>query len=222
MKSLREQIANLQQQNRSRMPAEVLNTLMADTQRMVQSAVAEQALGVGTHAPAFALPNAVGKTISSDALLHRGPLVISFYRGAWCPYCNLELRALQEALPRIHELGAELVAISPNLPDKSLTSIEKHALTYEVLTDVQNRIARRYGLVITLGEKIQPLYKQIGFDIPGHNGDDSWELPMPATYVVAPDGEIAFSFVTADYTRRAEPADIIAALEAIQVKTPGV
>ena len=222
MQSLSEQIAALQQQARSRMPAETLSTLMADTQQMVQSAVAEQALGVGQRAPSFALPNAIDKAVASDALLRRGPLVISFYRGAWCPYCNLELRALQDALPRIHELGAELVAISPNLPDKSLTSIEKHGLTYEILTDAQNRIARRYGLVITLSEEIRPLYRQIGFDIPGHNGDDSWELPMPATYVVAPDGEIVFRFVSADYTRRAEPADIIAALEALQVKTPGV
>jgi len=210
---LSEQIAALQQQARARMPAEMLKQIMADTEQLVRSGIAERSLQLGDYAPPFALPNAVGKSVASADLLANGPLVISFYRGAWCPYCNLELRALQDALPQIRGLGAALVAISPNLPDKSLTSIEKHSLTYEVLTDTQNQVARQYGLVMTLSASLRPLYQQIGFDIPGHNGDDSWELPMAATYVVVPGGRIVFRFVTADYTRRAEPADVILALE---------
>lgn len=212
---LREQIANFQQARMAGAPSKLRATLMADTQKLVQSGLAEQSLKVGDQAPAFVLPNAVGKPVASADLLKKGPLVISFYRGAWCPYCNLELHALQDALPQIKALGAELVAISPNTPDKSLTSIEKHALIYEVLTDAHNHVARQYGLVFTLSEHVRPLYQQMGFDIPVYNGDESWELPFPATYVVDQNGRIVFHFVTADYTKRAEPTDVIAALQGL-------
>lgn len=214
--ALQEQIRSLQQQVRSRMPQEMLKRLLDDTRQVVASDVTAQARQVGDMAPSFVLPNAVGELVASDALLRKGPLVLNFYRGAWCPYCNLELNALQEALPRIRAQGANLVAISPNLPDKSLTSIEKHALTYEVLTDLQNQTAREYGLVLTLTEDVRPLYLQIGFDIPAHNGEDSWELPMAATYVVTPDGVVVYAFVSADYTQRAEPDEIIAALATLK------
>ncbi len=215
--SLNERSTSPQPQPTTLTPEERRSVLRANTEQLVQSGVAEKALKVGDRIPMFALPNAVGKIVSSEELLNRGPLVISFYRGAWCPHCNRELHALQEALPRMHELGAELIAISPNLPDKSLTTIEKHALTFEVLTDLQNRIARQFRLVITLSEEVQFLYAQMGHDIPAHNDDDSWELPIPATYVIAPSGEIVFSFVHADYALRAQPEEIIAALEAINV-----
>lgn len=218
MSALRDQIAAFQHQSLSRMPAELLGTLRADTRRLVQSEVVARALSTGRLAPSFVLPNAVGAVVRSEDLLRQGPLVINFYRGAWCPYCNLELRALQEALPAIHAAGAQLVAISPNRPDKSLTSIEKHGLQFEVLTDAHNQLARQYGLVITLDETVRSIYLQIGFDVPDHNGDDTWEIPMPATYVVAPNGEIGFSFVSADYTQRAEPQEILAALTALKVR----
>lgn len=210
--SLQEKTTEFQQQARARMPEDVLKRLLDDTQQVVASGVVAQALKVGDHAPPFVLPNAVGEIVASDVLLRKGFLVLNFYRGAWCPYCNLELRALQDTLLQIQALGANLVAISPNLPDKSLTSIEKHALTFEVLTDVQNQTAHNYGLVLTLDAEIRPLYRQIGFDIPAHNGDESWELPIAATYVVAPDGVIVYAFVSADYTQRAEPDAILAAL----------
>lgn len=218
MPTLRDQIADFQQQSLSRMPAELLETLRADTRRLVQSDVVAQALSTGRLAPSFELSNAVGAVVRSEDLLRQGPLVINFYRGAWCPYCNLELRALQEALPAIHAAGAQLVAISPNRPDKSLTSIEKHGLQFEVLTDAHNQLARQYGLVITLDETVRSIYLQIGFDVPDHNGDDTWEIPMPATYVVTPNDEIVFSFVSADYTQRAEPQAILAALTALKVR----
>lgn len=214
--SLSEQITQFQKERLSGMPSELLATLMADTAQLVQSGLAAKGVMVGEKAPTFALPNAVGKTITLTELLKKGPVVINFYRGAWCPYCNLELRALQDALPLIQALGGSLVAISPNKPDKSLSSIEKHALTYEVLTDKQNNLARQYGLVFTMSENVRPLYKQIGFDIPEHNGDDSWELPFPATLVVNQDGMIVYRFVNADYTKRAEPATVIAVLQALQ------
>ncbi len=213
--SLSAQIAQFQKERLGGMPTELRNTLMADTMQLIQSGIAGQSSKIGDQAPVFALPNAVGKTVTLAALLEKGPVVINFYRGAWCPYCNLELRAQQDALPLFQALGAQLVAISPNQPDKSLTSIEKHGLTYEVLTDAHNALARQYGLVFTVSEAVRPIYQQIGFDIPAHNGDDSWELPLPATYIVNRDGVIVYSFVNADYTKRAEPATVVAVLQAL-------
>ncbi len=213
--SLSAQIAQFQRERLGSMPAELRNTLMADTMQLIQSGLAAQSVKSGELAPSFVLPNAVGKAVVFAELLKKGPLVINFYRGAWCPYCNLELRALQEALPLFQALGAQLVAISPNTPDKSLSSIEKHALTYEVLTDTHNALARQYGLVFTMSEQVRPIYQQIGFDIPAHNGDNSWELPFPATYVVDQNGMVVYSFVNADYTKRAEPATVVAVLQAL-------
>lgn len=214
--SLSAQIAQFQRDRVSRMPVDLRNTLMADTRQLVQSDLAAQSIKRGDQAPSFALPNAVGKTVVLAELLKNGPVVINFYRGAWCPYCNLELHTLQEALPQIQALGAQLVAISPNTPDHSLSSIEKHALTFAVLTDAHNALARQYGLVFTLSEAVRPIYQQIGFDIPAHNGDNTWELPFPATYVVDQTGLVVYSFVDADYTKRAEPATIVAVLQALR------
>lgn len=214
--SLSAQIAQFQRERLGGMPTELRNTLMADTMQLVQSGLAAQSIKIGDQAPMFTLPNAVGKSVALADLLAQGPVVVNFYRGAWCPYCNLELRALQEALPQIQALGAQLVAISPNTPDKSLTSIEKHALSFEVLTDAHNALARQYGLVFTMSEQVRPIYGQIGFDIPAHNDDDSWELPFPATYVINRDGVVVYSFVNADYTKRAEPATVVAVLHALQ------
>lgn len=216
--SLSAQITQFQKERLSDMPPDLRNVLMADTMQLVQSGLAAQSIKRGDRAPAFALPNAVGKTVIFAELLKQGPVVINFYRGAWCPYCNLALRALQEALPLFQALGAQLVAISPNLPDKALSSIEKHGLTYEVLTDTHNALARQYGLVFTLSEAVRPIYQQIGFDLPAHNGDNTWELPFPATYVVDQNGMVVYSFVNADYTKRAEPAAVVAVLQALHDK----
>jgi peroxiredoxin len=142
-------------------------------------------------------------------LLKQGPVVLTFYRGDWCPYCNLQLRAYQAILPRIRELGANLVAISPQTPDNSLSTAEKKGLTFPVLSDGGNAVARRYGLVFSLSETL----RTTGANLPSFNGDDSWDLPMPGTFVIAPDGTVRLAFVDADWTRRLEPAAILDALQ---------
>lgn len=210
--SLSEAIAELQEQAREKMPEEVLKTLVQSVRDLKATDLEAGALGEGAEMPSFSLPNAKGESVSSDDLLRDGPLVISFYRGGWCPYCNLELKALQDSLPEITDLGASLVAISPELPDNSLTTAEKNNLGFEVLSDSGNGVARRFGLVFTVAETLRPLYENFGIDLPGGNGDDSYELPMPATYVVGRDGIVKKVFVDADYTRRLEPADVVAAL----------
>lgn len=207
--SLLEQIQEMQKGFMEQVSEEKLKIMQSATEKLIKSGIVENCLKEGDKMPAFSLPNAINETVSSSILLNNGPLVINFYRGGWCPYCNLELRAFQEALPEIKDLGAQLVAISPNLPDKSLSSIEKHSLTFEVLSDIGNKVSRQFGLVFTLDAQLQPLYKQFGIDLLAFNGDESYELPMPATYVISSDGIIKLAFVDADYTKRLEPDEVI-------------
>ncbi|MDF1793769.1 MAG: peroxiredoxin-like family protein [Thalassobaculaceae bacterium] len=166
----------------------------------------------GAAAPAFALPNALGRTVSSADLLARGPLVVKFYRGAWCSYCNVEVRALMGVLDEIRSLGADMVAITPELPDQIATLQEKHDLKFEVLSDLGNAIARQYGLVWTLPQRVRAFYAKIGLDLERSNGDASWELPIPGNFVVAQDGTILDVFAEPDYRIRQEPADVVAVL----------
>lgn len=213
--SLKQKIEKVQQENMKQIPEDILNIMTAATEKLVQSDLTNRSLKKGDKAPSFTLPNALGKPVNSNELISDGPLVLSFYRGGWCPYCNLELHALQQAFTQMKELGVQLVAISPETPDHSLSTSEKHALKFEVLSDAGNRVAREFGLVFVLAEKLRPIYKEFGIDLHSFNGDDSYEIPVPATYVIGPDGTIVYSFVNADYTQRAEPADIINVLRDI-------
>jgi peroxiredoxin len=171
-----------------------------------------EALGVGDRAPDFELRNALGDEVRLSELLARGPVVLTFYRGAWCPFCNAQLRGLQGALPEIEALGASLVAVSPQLPDGSLQLIDEHALTFEVLSDVRSNVASDYGLVITLTPADVALFLEVGNDLAQVNGDDAWVLPAPATFVIAGDGTIRYARIDADFTARGEPADVVGAL----------
>ena len=210
--SLTQALANKLAQNLANLPVDVIPVMGKATEDLAKSGIVNQSLKAGDTAPNFALPNAIGQSIAIQDLLSTGPVVISFYRGQWCPYCNLELRALQEALPAIQSLGAKLAAISPQTPDNSLSTAEKNELTFEVLSDVGNQIARQFGLVFSLPEELRPIYKGFGIDIPAHNGDETFELPIPATYVINTDGAIAHACVDPDYTKRLDPADILTVL----------
>ena len=176
------------------------------------SDVAAEALGTGDTAPDFILPGATGSRTGLGELLQHGPVILSFYRGGWCPFCNLELQALQQHLPEFRSLGASLVAVSPETPDHSLSTAEKHALEFEVLCDSGNRIARNYGLLFTVHDAMRPLYLKWGLDVPACNGEDSWELPVPATYLIDTGRTIRAAHVDRDYTKRMEPRLIVDAL----------
>ena len=188
-----------------------------DMDRVRSSGVLDHALKVNDTAPAFTLPDAFGHEISLRALLAKGPVVISFYRGEWCPFCNLELRALQEALPKMQELGATLVAISPEKPEGGVAATEKNKLTFTVLSDFSNKVARQFGIVFQVGEQLQDLSKNVfKNDLALRNGEDSYQLPVPATFVVDTVGVIRFAHIDVDYmTGRAQPEEILAALTAI-------
>jgi peroxiredoxin len=140
-------------------------------------------------------------------------VVLNVYRGGWCPYCNLEMKALHEALPEIEAHGARLVGMAPETPDKAMATAERHRIRIDILSDAGNRVAERLGLVFELPEAMRPIYQSLGIDIPAYNGDDSFKLPVPATYIVRQDGVIAHAFVNADYTQRMEPAEIVARLQ---------
>jgi peroxiredoxin len=206
------------QQKRSKAPADVRAIMQEKTEELIRSGIAERSLKRGNTAPGFALPNARGTTTALSTLLAQGPVVLTFYRGEWCPYCNLTLHAYQRFLPRFKEQGATLVAISPQTPDHSLSTAEKWQLDFEVASDVGNAVARTYGLVFSMPEELRAIYKGMGNDLEEYNGDNSWELPLPGTFVIAQDGTIQLAFVDADYTHRLEPDAILETLTSLSAQ----
>ncbi|MBO9998624.1 MAG: AhpC/TSA family protein [Cyanobacteria bacterium SID2] len=144
--TLTQELHQLRQKIRSKLPDDVKATMDEASAALAESQIVDRSLNVGDRSPDFALPNARGQNVTLSKLLESGAVVLSFYRGQWCPYCNLELRHLQQALPEIQKYGAQLVAVSPQTPDNSLSTIEKNELTFEVLSDVGNAVAREFGL----------------------------------------------------------------------------
>jgi peroxiredoxin len=194
-------------------PPSVIETMHRATKELIASGAAQRALKVGDKAPSFTLKDPDGNDVSSAALLAQGPLVVSFYRGVWCPYCNMELQALQATLPEFERRGAKLVAISPQTAPNSRKSVRQNALAFPILSDTENSVAAAFGLRFALPDYLVELYKALKNDLPSFNGDPSWTLPMPGRYVIAPDGTILYAEVNPDYTRRPEPADMLPALD---------
>lgn len=178
------------------------------------SGIVESAKNVGDIAPNFTLKNALGEEVSLQDYLDKGPVVLVWYRGGWCPYCNLNLHYLQEALPQIKAQGASLVALTPELPDQSISTSEKHDLEFEVLSDIGNVVARDYGVVFTLTDDVAKIYNK-KFGLNDYNGDTSNELPLAVTYIIDSDGKITYAFLDADYRKRAEPTEIVSFLESM-------
>lgn len=179
----------------------------------------EKARGVGQKAKDFILPNAQGEDISLSHLLEQGPAVLVWYRGGWCPYCNMHMRKMNDILPELKSQGAQLVAISPESPDNAEGTQVDLALTYPVLSDIGNHVARTYGLVYPVNSTVDQWMKEKGVDIAAINNSTTPELPLAATYVVDTDGTIVYAFVDEDYKERAEPADVLKALDALNNKT---
>ena len=197
-------------------PPSVIETMRRATAELIASGAAQKALKAGDNAPAFTLNDANGKPVSSADLLRQGPLVVTFYRGVWCPYCNMELQALQAALPEIRGAGANVVAISPQLAANSRKSARQNELEFPILSDVQNDVAAAFGLRFELQDYLVELYKSLKNDLPAFNGDPSWTLPMPARYVIAQDGTIVYAEVNPDYTRRPDPSELLPTLDRIR------
>ena len=212
LESVQKQLDQYASEFAKKVPAEVREAMNQAGKYVADFVSTLSVIGVDDEAPNFVLPDATGNKIELQTLLREGPVVLSFYRGRWCPYCNIELQSLQAALPRIVAHEASLVAVSPQTPDESLSTSEKNELEFSVLSDLGNSVAREYGLVFTLPEPLRPIYADFGIDLRAHNGDESFELPVPATYVIDRDAKVRYAFVNADYRQRAEPSDIVASL----------
>ncbi len=210
--SLKNRLAEFKSKSLATVPEQIIETLRKAEEALKESRLAERALAAGNDAVDFTLPNTRGEQVSSAALRQQGPIVVSFYRGGWCPYCSLELKALQKVNSEIEALGARLVAISPQVPDESLSTAEKNELEFEVLSDVKGKVADQYGLTFSLDEDLRPIYKNWGADVAVVNDDSDCQLPLPATYVISQDGKIVHSFVEEDYTERLEPEEILDSL----------
>ncbi len=213
--SLKDDLDAFRSEFMAKVPPEIRDAMTRADMKLASSSIAEGAIKAGDQAPDFRLPDARGGYVRLRDLLAKAPVVVSFYRGGWCPYCNLELRALQKALTEIKQLGAELVAISPQSPDESLSTAEKNELAFAVLNDIGSATAKAYGIAFDLAEELRPIYTRFGHALPDKNGDESWVLPIPATYVVDLDGTVVLAFVDVDYRNRLEPTEILAALQTL-------
>ncbi|WP_108810390.1 redoxin domain-containing protein [Sphingorhabdus sp. Alg231-15] len=203
----------------TQIPPEALEVMRAADDELKERKVGADALKVGDFLPYATLSDATGNAVSLSSLNEEGPLIITFYRGGWCPYCNLELKAYQNILGEITGLGGQLIAISPEKPDNSLTTIEKNALTFPVLTDTGNRLAKALGIAFELPAELQQLFTNFGMNLDGLNAETGWALPIPATFVVGGNGQIVLADVDIKYTRRLEPSEALAALKSLTAAT---
>jgi len=195
-------------------PKPAIRIMDGETARLAASNLASRALKVGDSAPDFKLPDVHGELVQLHSLLRGGPVVVVFYRGGWCPYCNLHLRGFQRRLTEIRELGAQVVAISPQLPDNSLSTQEKNQLAFAVLSDVGNNVAREFGIVFELSNDLLALYREFGHALEEANGESgNKELPLPATFLIDRNGIVRLAHVDVDYTRRLDPDDVIGSLK---------
>ncbi|WP_017381941.1 peroxiredoxin-like family protein [Paenisporosarcina sp. TG-14] len=208
MTTLLKEINSYKEVFKKKAPEEKQKLMTQATKELAELGVA-QGLNIGDKVPDFKLPDATGKVVSITEELAKGPVILSFYRGGWCPYCNLELKAYQSEVDSIKDAGATLIAISPETPDASLSTIEKHDLKFIVLSDDRNKVAEQFDLVFKMPDYLIEIYKSSGLDVAGRNGNDDWELPKPATFVIDQTGKIVFAEVDSDYTNRVEPSKVI-------------
>ncbi len=215
--SLQSEIDTIREKNRAKASPEKLKAYAEGIEAVTRAGIVEKALAENDEAPDFTLLSAISEKVTLSEELTKGPVVLTWYRGGWCPYCNIQLAAYQRILPQIEELGGQLIALSPELPDKSLTTTEKNGLRFKVLSDVNLTVAREYGLVFELTSDVAELYDDF-FSMEEYNGKEAnrRELPLAATYVIGQDGTIAYAFSEADYTKRAEPTEILAALDELR------
>jgi peroxiredoxin len=171
--------------------------------------LADNILPAASKAPDFQLQDHNGKIASSSVRLAQGALVILFFRGRWCPFCVGQLEAMNQILPSLKEAGASLLAISPQTVQQSFFMADQHKLHFSLLSDPGNKVARQFGLVYRVPDEQQAIYRRSFVNLPFANGDDSWELPMPATFILSRDGTVAYASANEDYTERPEPADIV-------------
>lgn len=193
-----------------RAPKEIQNSMQEAHQELVNKEITKNALKVSDFFPKFELSNHKNEDVSLSKILESGDYhIISFYRGGWCPYCNLALKSLQDSLSTFKELDTTLTAITPETPDNSLTTSAKNELAFDILTDNSSLVANEAGIAFELPQTLKPIYKEFGIDVSKHNGDEEFLLPVPATFILDNKGKVVYRYVQIDYTQRLDPQVII-------------
>jgi peroxiredoxin len=212
--TLSEQLADYRAGWRARVPADRQASMDQHVAHLAASGIARSAKQVGDRAPDIRLRDQHGEIFDVATLLAKGPVVVTFYRGGWCPFCNLELKAYQAVLPRIAAAGASIVAISPEKPDDTVSTAEKNALSFPVLSDVGHAVGKAFGVVYAFTDDLRGVYEGFKLDIPTKNAvPDDWSLPLSATYVIGADGVVLFADTSVDYRERTDPLDVLRVLE---------
>jgi peroxiredoxin len=210
--TLQEQLDRIGEETRKLVQPERLEPLERAVGELVASGIDRQALAARANAPEFTLKDNDGRKVRSVDLLAAGPLIIKFFRGRWCPYCMMELLAWKDLYPEVRARGASLAAISPETVHQNDLLQQEHHFPFPVLSDAGCAVAESFGLAYQVPEYLQRQYRSILVNLPFINGDRSWRLPLPATYILRPNGEISFARADADFRRRPEPKDVLAAL----------
>jgi peroxiredoxin len=192
-----------------KVPESVYTAVTESRNNFINSFNTHAAIQIGDTLPEFSLSDAVGTQRSSGELLSKGPLLITFYRGEWCPFCNITLTNFQKILPDIQAKGVTFVAISPELPNQSLSTTEKHDLKFPVLSDVGNQFAKTLGFLFQQPDSLRPVFDKFGHKLKERNGDDSFIVPVPATILVGKDGKVKNTYINPDYTKRVEPQEVL-------------
>jgi peroxiredoxin len=212
--TLSEQLADYREGWRARVPADRQASMDKHVAHLAASGISRSAKQVGDRAPDISLRDQHGDIFDVATLLAKGPVVVTFYRGGWCPFCNLELKAYQAVLPRIAAAGASIVAISPEKPDDTVSTAEKNALGFPVLSDVGHAVGKAFGVVYAFTDDLRQVYEGFKLDIPLKNGvPDDWSLPLSATYVIGANGMILFADTRVDYRERTDPFEVLRVLE---------
>ena len=212
MNELAKQIEQFNNELATQVPQQVLEAFRKSIEDLQTKNIEEKSIKLGEIMPEFLLPNVKNEIINSNEILKNGKMIIAFYRGSWCPYCNLELKMLQDHLPKIKDKKAMLVAISPQSPDNSLTVVEKHNLTFEVLTDKDNLFAKQLGISFELQDFVLPYYQALGIDLMHFNKNNDNSLPVPAVFVIDQNGKIIYKFVDANYMNRIDIDELLQTL----------
>ena len=209
MDILKSEIAAYKAAMKEKVPDGVRAIMAQCTTEIKDSGIERGALKTGDMMPDFELNSQHNELRRLSDYLANSPVVLNIYRGGWCPYCNMEMKALQGVQKEIESYGAMLVGMAPETPDRALSTAERAGIAIDILSDSGNRVAEQMGLVFELPQALRPIYEKFGIDIPAFNGDDSFKLPVPATYIIGQDGVIVYDFVNADYTQRLEPTEIV-------------
>ncbi len=208
MKTLEKELKDFTDEMTQNVPTEVLDTLISEINKISQAGIVENALNVGDKVPDFEFEDMDRNKISLNTMTALGSVVISFNRGNWCPFCNIDFKHMQRNIAAIEESGSNLFVISPQLIEKSAQLKEENGYDYPILHDKSNEVAKQFGICFTLSDELKTIHHSFGMDIPEHNGDNSFELPIPATYVIGSDKKIKFAYINPNWMERAQIEDI--------------